>query len=169
MPDPTRMGERPLRSDALRSVLGHYPTGVVLVTAPPPASEHSPLGMIFGSFTSVSLDPPLVGLLPARASDSWARIKSAGRFCVNVLAADQQDVCEAFTTKSDRRWTMPITTSPSGCPVLADALAWIDCEPASQTGAGDHWFVTGAVHALGVIRSAPPLVFLRGQFTTCDS
>ncbi|MCB2062129.1 MAG: flavin reductase family protein, partial [Novosphingobium sp.] len=65
-----------------RQVLGAYPTGVAVITAMD--TEGAPAGMVVGTFTSVSLDPPLVGFLPDKSSSSWPKIESAGRFCVNV-------------------------------------------------------------------------------------
>ncbi|HEX3791374.1 MAG TPA: flavin reductase family protein [Pseudonocardiaceae bacterium] len=145
----------------LRSVLGHYPTGVVLVTAPGPAPAPA---MVVGTFTSVSLDPPLVGFLPARTSTSWPRIRAAGRFCVNVLAADQHQVCLDFVARADHRWDRVVRHAPSGAPVLADALAWIDCDLAGEVEAGDHSFVTGLVRCVCMQRAEPPLLFLRGGY-----
>lgn len=149
-----------------RTVLGRYPTGVALVTAPPARRGAAPLGMVVGTFTSVSLDPPLVGFLPAHTSTTWPAIRAAGRFCANVLSAGQRDVCEAFAAKSSRRWQMPYGWSPSGCPVLPGAVAWIDCTLHAQTEAGDHWFVTGLVQAMGTGPKESPLLFLGGRYGT---
>lgn len=150
----------------LRTVLGRCPTGVALITAPAPRPGADPLGMVVGTFTSVSLDPPLVGFLPARTSTTWPLIRAAGRFCGNVLSAGQRGVCEAFVTKSPHRWDLPHRTSPSGCPLLLDAVAWVDCATYAQSDAGDHWFVTGSVRALGTGHQGPPLVFLGGRYGT---
>ena len=76
-----------------RTILGHYPTCVVVVTALDAAG--SPTGMTVGSFTSVSLDPPMIGFLPTRDSRSFRRLRGATSFCVNVLAADQEWLCQA--------------------------------------------------------------------------
>ncbi|MFI6645401.1 flavin reductase family protein [Streptomyces sp. NPDC050504] len=149
-----------------RTVLGRCPTGVALVTAPARCSGVDPPGMVVGTFTSVSLDPPLVGFLPARTSTTWPLIQAAGRFCVNVLSAGQRSVSEAFTAKSPRRWEIPYRRSPSGCPLLTDAVAWVDCALYEQYEAGDHWFVTGVVRAMGTGRKGPPLVFLGGDYGT---
>ncbi|EFG07999.1 Flavin reductase-like protein, partial [Streptomyces clavuligerus] len=148
----------------LRRVAGHYPTGVVLVTGPAEAPGQPPPAMVVGTFTSVSLDPVLVGFLPARSSTTWPRLRAAGRFCVNVLGADQGPVCRSFAGGDPGRWEVPYRTTATGSPVLLDALAWFDCEVAGETEAGDHWFVTGAVRDLGVIREGSPLVFLRGDY-----
>jgi 3-hydroxy-9,10-secoandrosta-1,3,5(10)-triene-9,17-dione monooxygenase reductase component len=157
----------PPQAEPLRAVLSHYPTGVALITGVRPSPGDSPLGMVVGTFTSVSLDPALVGFLPARTSTTWPRIRASGRFCVNVLGADQQRVCEAFLRRDDDRWNMPCRSTPSGCLVLPEALAWFDCDLAAQTDAGDHWFVTGAVRSSGVLRSGPPLLYVRGRYATC--
>ncbi|MGA4843582.1 flavin reductase family protein [Streptomyces sp. G45] len=162
--DPLAGSEGGLRESDFRTVLGRYPTGVALVTAPAGGPGAEPLGMVVGTFTSVSLDPPLVGFLPARTSTTWPGIRAAGRFCVNVLGAGQRDVCEAFATRSPHRWEVPHRGSPSGCPVLPDAVAWIDCAVHAQTEAGDHWFVTGLVRAMGVGGQGPPMVFLGGRY-----
>ncbi|MDX3246939.1 flavin reductase family protein [Streptomyces sp. ME18-1-4] len=166
------VGARPLGSAGtalFRSVLGHYPTGVVLVTAPQGDAGGPPPAMIVGTFTSVSLDPPLVGFLPSLTSSSWPLIRAAGRFCVSVLAADQRHVCRAFVARDPARWDLPHRLAPSGSPVVTGALAWIDCELAGESPAGDHWFVTGLVRHLAVQRRGAPLLFLRGDFAAGGS
>jgi 3-hydroxy-9,10-secoandrosta-1,3,5(10)-triene-9,17-dione monooxygenase reductase component len=152
-------------SDALlfRGVLGQFPTGVTVVTANTP---DGPVGLAVGSFTSVSLEPPLVGFLPAQTSTSWPLIRDSGAFCVNVLAEDQQDLARAFATPggdrfADRRWT---AAPHSGAPILDGVLAWIDCDVAGVSEAGDHHFVLGQVRALGAATDGNPLVFFRGAY-----
>jgi flavin reductase (DIM6/NTAB) family NADH-FMN oxidoreductase RutF len=162
-------GARPQGSTGtalFRSVLGHYPTGVVLVTAPQGDAGDPPPAMIVGTFTSVSLDPPLVGFLPSLASSSWPLIRAAGQFCASVLAADQQHVCRAFISKDPSRWDIPHRLAPSGAPVVTGALAWIDCQVADESPAGDHWFVTGLVRHMAVQRRVSPLLFLQGDYGT---
>ena len=102
-----------------RETLGHYPTGVAVVTAV--AGDGGPAGMVVGSFTSVSLDPPLVAFLPTKDSGSWARLATADRFCVNVLAADQEDLCPSQSherrpppRKSRLQHHRPTSPTPSG-------------------------------------------------------
>jgi 3-hydroxy-9,10-secoandrosta-1,3,5(10)-triene-9,17-dione monooxygenase reductase component len=84
-----------------RQVLGHFPTGVTVVTG---LADGHPSGLTIGSFTSVSLEPPLIGFLPAFTSDSWQEIGPTGRFCVNVLADDQMDFCWRFAKEADDRF-----------------------------------------------------------------
>ena len=86
-----------------RYVLGQYPTGVTLITATHP--DGSQLGMVVGTFSSVSLDPPLVAFMPDVRSSSWPKIREAGSFCANILTAGQQDVCRAFARKEEHRFS----------------------------------------------------------------
>src|SRR4051812_31489507 len=119
-----------------REGMSWYPTGVVVVTAS--GEDGTPFGMVVGTFTSVSLDPPLVGFLPARTSTTWPRIEEVGRFCVNVLGAGQEDLCRAVTRKEpgalDR---IASRRTPGGAPILDDAVSWIDCDLHGVSVAGD--------------------------------
>ena len=145
-----------------RRILGHYPTGVCVVTALSPAG---PVGMVVGSFTSVSLQPPLVAFLPDRKSNTWPKIEAAGHFCVNVLAQSQRKVCEALASKADNKFdAIPYRLSGSGLPLIEDVVAWIDCQLFAVHEAGDHYIAIGRVLALDVERPEPPLVFLRGGY-----
>lgn len=150
--------------DALvfRRVLGHYPTGVCVVTA---IADGRPVGMAVGSFTSVSLDPPLVAFLPDKSSSSFPKIRTAGAFCVNVLASDQEDVCRALAAKvEDKFQGIAWAPGPSGSPILDGAVAWIDCGIDSVTEAGDHFIVIGRVRELDVHHGQLPLLFFHGGY-----
>ncbi len=145
-----------------RRILGHYPTGVCVVTA---LSNSGPVGMVVGSFTAVSLEPALVAFLPDRRSKTWAKIETAGHFCVNVLAERQQWICGALSSKSERRFgSIPHRLSETGLPIIEGIVAWIDCQLDAIHEAGDHFIAIGRVRALGVERPDPPLVFLRGAY-----
>jgi len=165
--EPPAPGEAPRIDPAeYRRVLGHFPTGVTVVTA---ITEDRPVGLSIGSFTSVSLDPPLIGFLPARASQSWPLIRDVGRFCVNVLGSDQEDLARLFAAPHDDRFdAVRWRPSPvSGAPVLEGVTAWMDCVLDSVVPAGDHHFVLGRVEALGADRPGDePLVFFRGTYRT---
>ncbi len=143
-------------------MLGHYPTGVVIVSA---IGEHGePVGMVIGTFTSVSLDPPLVGFFPARASRTWPRIERAGRFCVNMLASDQSDLCRRFASRdADKPDELAFGLSEGGCPVLPGIVGWIDCTLEKVIEAGDHYLVLGKVVAFEIERSTAPMLFCRGN------
>ena len=152
-PDPRRF----------RDVLGRFCTGVVVVTG---TDGETPVGFSAQSFVSLSLDPPLVAVCPARTSSSWPRIRGGGRFCVNVLGAHQRGLCERFARRgSDRfvdvRWRPGIT----GAPVLEDVLAWIDCDLEAEHEGGDHTIAVGRVRALEVADGEmDPLLFYRGGY-----
>lgn len=157
--------QRPLTNDpmAFRNVLGHFPTGVVLITGI--AEDGEPVGMIVGSFTSVSLDPPLVAFLPTVASQTFSKLRTAGSFCVNVLAADQEELCRRFAGKSaDKFDGLSWQQSPLGAPVLDGVVAYIDCTFDSINDAGDHYIVLGAVHELQVCSPVAPLLFFQGGY-----
>jgi flavin reductase (DIM6/NTAB) family NADH-FMN oxidoreductase RutF/DNA-binding IclR family transcriptional regulator len=148
-----------------RRVLGQYPTGVVVVTALDPDGE--PLGMTVGSFTSVSMDPPLVAFLPAKSSSSWKTLRASGeRFCVNVLGSDQENVCRAVATRKSRKFHDILWhSSPGGMPVVQGAVAYIDCTLEDIHDAGDHVIVVGRVEDLDVVAgTAYPLLFFRGGY-----
>ena len=146
-----------------RQVLGHFPTGVTVITAT--GSEGRPAGFAVGSFFSVSLDPPLVGFCAGKASSSWPGIRAAGAFCVNILAEDQEAVCRQFSSKVDDKFTgLGWQPAASGSPRLADVLAWIDCDIEAVHDAGDHEICVGRVRELGVERENGPLLFYRGGY-----
>lgn len=145
-----------------RQVLGHFPTGVSVITA---MDDGAPVGLAIGSFFSISLDPALVGFCAGHSSSSWPRIEAAGRFCVNILAEDQEDVCRVFASKEPDKFAgIGWDPSPLGSPRLHDVLAWIDCDLETVHPAGDHDIVVGAVHDLHVAREGGPLVFFRGGY-----
>ncbi|MBH1992727.1 MAG: flavin reductase family protein [Sphingomonadaceae bacterium] len=150
-------------SATFRRVLGHYPTGVCVVTAV--EADGAPVGMVVGSFTSVSLDPPLVAFFPAKTSTSWPRIAAVGKFCVNVLASDQQPLCRKIAGPgSDKFDGVSHRVSANGSPILDDVVAWIDCAMDAVHEAGDHYIVLGRVLALEVDRPDRPLLFFQGNY-----
>lgn len=147
-----------------RGVLGNYPTGVCVITAFDP--ESGPIGMTVGSFTSVSLDPALVAFLPIRESGTYQQIRTIGKFCVNVLGADQDELCRLFARRGvDKFAGVGWSPAGSGAPVLDGAIAWIDCELSASHEAGDHDIVIGAVRDLGSTEPpSPPLLFFQGGY-----
>lgn len=150
-----------------RRILGHYPTGVCIITSID--ADDVPLGMVVGSFTSVSLDPPLVGFLPMTSSESWRRIGATGRFCVNVLSARQEMLCRTFASRTpDKYEGVDYRLSPGGLPILDGAIAWIECSIHAEHEAGDHLIVLGAVRALDVDRPETPLLFFKGDYVSLN-
>jgi flavin reductase (DIM6/NTAB) family NADH-FMN oxidoreductase RutF len=145
-----------------RQVLGHFPTGVTVITA---AGDGGPVGLAVGSFSSVSLDPPLVAFFPDKASSSWPKIEATGSFCVNILGEDQEEVCRRFASKGEDKFAgLGWEPATSGSPLLQGVLAWIDCDIESVTEAGDHYCVLGRVLHLDIEREHGPLVFFRGGY-----
>jgi 3-hydroxy-9,10-secoandrosta-1,3,5(10)-triene-9,17-dione monooxygenase reductase component len=148
-----------------RQVLGHFPTGVTVVTS---MDGDEPVGFTVGSFTSVSLEPPLVGFLAMEESDRWRQIRASGRFCVNVLADSHGDLCWQFAKTSITAPFEGVAWHPSsttGAPVLDEAIAWIDCDLHAVVDAGDHHFVMGRVqdlHHAAADDDPRPLIFYRG-------
>lgn len=156
------MGGAQVVADRMREVLGHFASGVVVVTAHGPAG---PLGFTCQSFTSLSLDPPLVGFAPARASSTWPRIRAVGAFCVNVLAEDQQRHSGGFARSgTDKFAGVRWRPAGSGSPVLEGVCAWIDCTLWDEYDGGDHTIVAGRVHDLGDDPARRPLLFHRGGY-----
>lgn len=156
------MSESPFDTARFRQVLGHFPTGVVVVTG---LVDDTPIGLAIGSFFSVSLDPPLVGFCADHRSSTWPKLAEVGRFCVNILGAHQEDVCRAFASKSDDKFAgLGWDRSPLGSPRLHDTLGWIDCEVDAVHAAGDHDVVIGRVDDLAVTHEGGPLVFFRGGY-----
>lgn len=151
-----------------RSVLGRFATGVVAITAIDPESGR-PTGLAANSFTSVSLDPPLVGFCVAHTSTTWPRLRTAERHCVNILSEPQREVCLQLAAKgSDKFSTLEWTTSPSGSPVIDGALAWIECSVEAEYVAGDHVIVVARVHHLDKHHDGDPLVFYKGSYGRFD-
>lgn len=146
-----------------RQVLGHFPTGVAVVTGLD--ADGQPAGMAVGSFSSVSLDPPLVAFMPDKSSTSWPRFRDTGSFCVNILGADQESVCRAFASRGgDKFADLSWQPAGSGAPLLDGVLAWIDCDTEVVHEAGDHFIVIGRVRDLDIGTPALPLVFFQGGY-----
>jgi 3-hydroxy-9,10-secoandrosta-1,3,5(10)-triene-9,17-dione monooxygenase reductase component len=145
-----------------RQVLGHFPTGVTVITA---MDDETPVGLAVGSFSSVSLDPPLVLFCAAQSSSSWPRIREAGRFCVNILGEDQESICRQFASSgADKFAGVGWKHTAGGAPLLDGVLAWLDCEIVEVLGEGDHDVAIGRVTDLAVGHEGRPLVFYRGGY-----
>lgn len=145
-----------------RKVLGHVPTSVAIVTAD---GRSGPAGMTVGSFTSVSLDPPLIAFFVDRSSSTWPRLYESDHFGVNVLGQDHADLCKAFSRRSDDRFDgVAWHASALGVPLLEDAIVNLECTRVKVDVIGDHFQVVGRVESLELRATNPPLIFLRGGF-----
>ena len=158
---------KPLEIDSAhyRQIMGLFATGVTVVTA---ASADGPVGLAANSFTSVSLDPPLVLFCAGNNSSSWPKIQQAGHYCVNVLADSQEQVSRQMASKvPDKFLGVGWRTEVTGAPVLEGALAWIDCAIENEMIAGDHVIVVGRVLALGAHpHDGGPLCYYRGGYAS---
>lgn len=153
-----------------RDVLGCFASGITVVTT---MSDGEPVGMTCQSFSSVSLEPPLVMFIPARSSRAWPLIQRAGRFCVNILASDQEAVSAQMATKGIDKFA-GIDWSPAevtGSPVIAGTLAHLDCTIHRVYEGGDHFVVIGRVQHLAEAPGGAdldPLLYYRGRYRTTD-
>ena len=149
----------PLR---FREVMGNYPTGVTVVTG---IVDGSPVGMVVGTFTSVSLDPPLVAFLPTSTSATFSQLRRASSLCINVLAHDQVELCRVMAAGgADKFDRIAWTPSPGGAPQLEGSVAYIHCRPHRLDEAGDHFIQLCAVDSLQANRQVTPLLFFQGGY-----
>ena len=149
-----------------RDVLGQYASGVTVVTT---MQGDTPVGMTCQSFTSVSLDPPLVAFLPMKNSRAFAAIRLTRRFCVNFLAADQTDLSNSFASlEKDKFAGVDWQPTKSGMPQIDGTVGWVDCTVQDVHEAGDHYLVIGKVEDLGEGDATKPLLFHQGRYRTAE-
>ena len=148
-------------SRAYRDTMGQYCTGVVIVTG----NEGGALvGFAAQSFVSLSLEPPLIAICPAKTSTSWPRIRATGHFCINVLAHDQEAVSEDFA-QSGRAADISWTTNATVSPILDGVIAFVECALDAEHDAGDHTVAVGRVLEFETLRpDARPLIYFRGEY-----
>ena len=150
-----------------RDVLGRFASGVTVVTA---ISGGAPVGLTCQSFTSVSLNPPLVLFIPARTSRAWPAIQRSGKFCVNFLSAEQQHISNGMATRGTEKFQgVGWRPASTGAPLIEGVLGYVDCTIDRVHEAGDHYIVVGRVEELGFgdddSTSDVPLLFHRGAYT----
>jgi flavin reductase (DIM6/NTAB) family NADH-FMN oxidoreductase RutF len=146
-----------------RTVLGHFATGVAVVTA---MDGDAPVGMTIQSFCSLSLIPPLILICPALTSTSWPRIEPARTLCVNLLAEGQRGLARQFARSGTDKYE-GVAWRPSGdtgSPMLEGALAWIDCAIENKYPGGDHLIVVCRVIDLAAREDRRPLIFFQSGF-----
>lgn len=152
VPDPTN-------HRAYRNALGSFPTGVTVITA---MGDHGPIGMTVNSFTSVSLDPPLVLWAPAKSSSKHAQFLRAGHFAVHVLGSGQDHLCIAFSRGGSGFDGLHWTRNGDGVPILPGTLTRLECLRTDAHEAGDHTVILGRVLQVAS-RKGEPLCFSRGM------
>ncbi|AGF73702.1 hypothetical protein A605_13530 [Corynebacterium halotolerans YIM 70093 = DSM 44683] len=143
--------------------MGHYPTGVAVVTGR--SAEGEVLALVVGTFASVSLDPPLVSFMPMKTSRTFQKLRNCDSLCINILGGEQQAEMLAIA----QRWENKLDgidwyPSPSGDPILKNSIAWVDTTIADVVEAGDHWIVLCSVADLQVTNSVAPLLFFQGGY-----
>jgi 3-hydroxy-9,10-secoandrosta-1,3,5(10)-triene-9,17-dione monooxygenase reductase component len=147
-----------------RQVLARFASGVVVVTG---STGSGPAGLTCQSFSSLSLDPPLVLLSTAKSSTTWPRIAETGRFAVNVLGSDQQELSSRFAVSGgDKFADTPWRPGALGNPLLDGAIAHVECDIAALHDGGDHVIIVGRVRALEApgLESRSPLVYYRSAY-----
>jgi 3-hydroxy-9,10-secoandrosta-1,3,5(10)-triene-9,17-dione monooxygenase reductase component len=148
-------------------VLGRFASGVTVIAA---QTAEGPVGMTCQSFSSVSLRPPLILFAPTKSSRAWARIRRAGHFSVNILAAGQEAVSNQFASRAADKYA-DISWTPSahhGDPHLDGAVGYLDCAVHSVHEEGDHYLVVGRVLDLEEGTATEPLLFFRSNYRELD-
>ncbi len=150
----------------LREVYGAFPTGVTVLSA---LVDGAPVGMTANSFTTVSLDPPLVSVCAAHTSSTWPLLRGSERIGVSVLGADQGPLCRQLAGPADQRFDGVDWRAPTGGAVLLDAsAAWLECSLHAEVVAGDHVVALLDVHDLDRDPAADPLVFHGSRFRSIN-
>lgn len=153
-----------------RSVMSHFATGVVVITGVSPKGE--PVGMTAQSFSALSLDPPLVMVSPSRESSTWPLIGQGARFAINVLGSGQQELSRVFAQRGGDKFAgIDWSEGQLGMPLLAGAIAHIECDIEAVYPGGDHYIAVGRVCELESQLTEPgaepsPLLFYRSGYRT---
>ncbi|MDB5690687.1 MAG: putative FMN-binding flavin reductase [Sphingomonas bacterium] len=148
---------------AFRNALGHFPTGVVVVTAA--RAEGDPIAMTVSSFNAVSLDPPLVLFSVGRTAPSLAALLQADSFGISVLRHDQSDLSGRFANARGAKWSgLEPCLGETGCPLVGPCLAVFECTPHATHDGGDHLIIVGRVARFEIAPEGAPLVFFRGGY-----
>ena len=163
------IAESPAGTAALRNVLGRFVTGVTALLSGGPDAD-CPAALVANSFTSVSLNPPLVSVCVALTSTSWSCIRAAGRLSINILSDGQRITCDQLARHGpDKSRGIALSTTSMGTPVLCGALAWLECSVWQEHLAGDHTLVILRVHDHAVIDDGRPLIFFGGSYGRLSS
>lgn len=147
-----------------RSALGCFATGITVITSLEP--DGSPVGVTVNSFSSVSLDPPLVQFCLGRAAASFDAFVAAPAFAINILSADQADLSVRFSRREQQeRWEGVATEVwDTGVPILSGCLASLECDREHLYEGGDHMIIVGRVRRLSTTAEGKPLLYYRGAY-----
>lgn len=154
----------PLDPKHLRQVFGRFCTGVTVVCTRDAAGH--PLGITVNSFSSVSLDPPLVLFCITRDSDTLPALQHSRCFSVNILAEAQQAISNRLAKKGgpEKMDGIAMHTVATGAPIVDGTLGWLDCETHALHDGGDHLIVVGRIQACAVGEAQPPLLYFQSVY-----
>jgi flavin reductase (DIM6/NTAB) family NADH-FMN oxidoreductase RutF len=148
--------------DEFRRVLGHFATGVTILTTTD--AEKRATGLTVSAFCSVSLDPPQVLVCVDHKSQSYPALRDGGAFAVNILGTEHEDVSRRFaTTRLDKFDGVPFTLGTLGVPLIDGALAQLECRTVSRHVEGDHTILVGRVEDART-GAGEPLLYYRGKY-----
>lgn len=165
--DDRRVYELGSDSRVLRNALGCFATGVCVLTAM--SKDGVPVGLTLNSFTSVSLEPPLVLACIARTVSSLSTIEASDHFAINVLQSNQQDVSTIFATRVEDRFSkVTWTAGTNGTPIISDALASVECSRHAVHDGGDHIILVAHVDRANFDPGQKPLLYFRGNYRNLD-
>lgn len=158
------MSDRPIEAQDLRRALGTFATGVTVVTTTD--AHGAPRGFTANSFTSVSLEPPLILVCLAKSAASCPVFQAAESYAVNILSEDQRSVSAAFSSPdADRFSRVRWSTRATGCPIIEGVVAWLDCRMHEVVDAGDHYILIGRIVDYDHTASSP-LGYCRGAYVS---
>lgn len=148
--------------DHFRRVLGHFATGITVLTTCD--ADQRPTGLTASAFCSVSLEPPLILVCVDHKSQSYPALRERGQFAVNILRADQEAISRRFASTSLTKFDgVPYRLGPLGMPLLDEALAHLECVVVSAHVEGDHTIFVGRVEQTRVT-DGEPLLYYRGRY-----
>ena len=149
---------------SFRNTLGHYASGITIIAG---HNGEEPIGFTCQSFYSVSTEPPLVSFSVMLNSSTYPRIRETGKFSVNVLSHDQDEISNQFARKGTDKWA-GINWAPTRNhnPVINNTLMWLDCTIEAEHEAGDHYIVIGRVNEMSTPEwhNGHPLLYFKGQY-----
>ena len=150
-------------SRKFRDALGQFATGITVVTTL--AEDGKPLGVTVNSFSSLSLEPPLILFSLARQGGHCPEFEKAGQFCVNILNGHQQDLSDRFASSMKNRFNgIQHGLGENGCPVFADSLAVLECSAYATHDGGDHVIFVGKVTSMLTNDAEKSLIYYKGGY-----
>ena len=153
----------PINSKDFRSVMGTFATGVTIITT---IDNGKPKGITANSFTSVSLEPPLVMFCLGKDSTNFEAFMSSNFFAVNILSANQEELSNKFALfEGDRFAGIKWSIWETGAPILSNVISAVDCRRATTHDAGDHIIMLGQVLRADILNAPQPLLYFQGSYS----